>query len=135
MSSTSSSLIVRRSRRSVRSGDGNSYGRRTSGTGGERYGAFHPRVPTTKAAFRTALGVWVGLLQGFLRPYATVGLDSGGGIRTRDLRVMRCRTGGQVGSSCRSLREISWVREGVVLSNWNHIGTTDVTRSRWPPWD
>src|SRR3954470_2120245 len=53
-----------------------------------------------------------------------VGLDSGGGIRTRDLRVMRCRTGGQVGSTCRSLREISWVREGLLLSNWNHIGTT-----------
>ena len=37
---------------------------------------------------RTALGVSVGLLQGFCKPYATVGLDSGGGIRTRDLRVM-----------------------------------------------
>src|SRR3954464_2224357 len=37
---------------------------------------------------RTALGVLVGLLQGFLQPYAMVGLDSGGGIRTRDLRVM-----------------------------------------------
>src|SRR4051794_34550379 len=37
---------------------------------------------------RTALGVLVGLLQGFPKPYAMVGLDSGGGIRTRDLRVM-----------------------------------------------
>src|SRR3954468_22168181 len=43
---------------------------------------------TTKAALGTALGVLVGLLQGFLQPYAMVGLDSGGGIRTRDLRVM-----------------------------------------------
>src|SRR4051794_3946466 len=37
---------------------------------------------------RTALGVLVGLLQSVRKPYATVGLDSGGGIRTRDLRVM-----------------------------------------------
>src|SRR5258705_6441465 len=41
-----------------------------------------------KPPLRAAFGVLVGLLQGFLGPYATVGLDSGGGIRTRDLRVM-----------------------------------------------
>src|SRR3954471_23659995 len=84
-----------------------------------------PRPQRRKPPLRTALGVLVGLLQGFLQPYAMVGLDSGGGIRTRDLRVMRCRTGGQVGPSCRSLREICGVREGWLLSNWNHIGTTE----------
>src|SRR3954469_5791981 len=41
-----------------------------------------------KPPLRAAFGVLVGLLQGFLQPYAMVGLDSGGGIRTRDLRVM-----------------------------------------------
>src|SRR3954449_11172650 len=47
-----------------------------------------PPPQRRKPPLRTALGVLVGLLQGFLRPYAMVGLDSGGGIRTRDLRVM-----------------------------------------------
>ena len=35
-----------------------------------------------------AFGVSVGRTEGFLRSFALVGLDSGGGIRTRDLRVM-----------------------------------------------
>src|SRR3954447_20273360 len=47
-----------------------------------------PPPQRRRPPLRTALGVLVGLLQGFLRPYAMVGLDSGGGIRTRDLRVM-----------------------------------------------
>src|SRR4051794_4376065 len=47
-----------------------------------------PARQRRKPPLRAAFGVLVGLLQGFLQPYATVGLDSGGGIRTRDLRVM-----------------------------------------------
>ena len=43
---------------------------------------------TTKADLAAALGVSVGRTEGFLRSFALVGLDSGGGIRTRDLRVM-----------------------------------------------
>src|SRR4051794_30703726 len=47
-----------------------------------------PAAQRRKPPLRAAFGVLVGLLQGFLQPYAMVGLDSGGGIRTRDLRVM-----------------------------------------------
>ena len=41
-----------------------------------------------KGHLAAALGVSVGRLQGFSEPAWLVGRDSGGGIRTRDLRVM-----------------------------------------------
>jgi hypothetical protein len=46
----------------------------------------------------------------------------GGGIRTRDLRVMRCATVHPTGSRSRNLREIRGVRWRSVLSDWRPNG-------------
>src|SRR5207249_207891 len=63
-----------------------------TGTDPETFGFSDPKVEAWAQRrgppLRTALGVSVGLRRGACPSHLPVGRDSGGGIRTRDLRVM-----------------------------------------------
>jgi hypothetical protein len=63
---------------------------------------------------------------------ATASIYSGGGIRTRDLRVMRSQRVGRVRAGCPRLLGLWVVRSGRFRSNWNDEWNNGEPGLVWP---